>query len=164
WWGNACVDWPEMFEFFERRRLPARALVREIEFRTAGPGVSAWCHWAGVAAQHKAMQISKIEIRHDTAKRTFAGKPDNVPPRVFDRRRREAAGPPRGRRDGRRRETAPRPLAGDRLWLEHDGKKWRVTEPPSPSRKGPQRYGPFREVFRNRMLFVYGTKGTAAEN
>jgi hypothetical protein len=30
--------------------------------------------------------------------------------------------------------------------------------------KGPERYGPFKDAFRHRMVFVYGTKGTAAEN
>ena len=41
---------------------------------------------------------------------------------------------------------------------------WRVTDKPSPSLKSPERCGPFREAFRNRVLFVYGTRGTAAEN
>ena len=33
-------------------------------------------------------------------------------------------------------------------------------EPPSPATKGPHRYGPFKDAFRHRMLFVYGTTGT----
>src|SRR5207249_997563 len=33
-----------------------------------------------------------------------------------------------------------------------------------PSWKAPQRYGPFKEAFRNRVLFVYGTCGTPHEN
>ena len=31
-------------------------------------------------------------------------------------------------------------------------------------RKNPQRGGPFRDAFRNRVLFVYGTKGAPEEN
>jgi hypothetical protein len=30
--------------------------------------------------------------------------------------------------------------------------------------KGPKRNGPFKEAFNHRMVFVYGTRGTAAEN
>src|SRR5262249_24927367 len=35
---------------------------------------------------------------------------------------------------------------------------------PSPALKRPRRYGPFKDAFRNRMQFVYATKGSAAEN
>src|SRR5207248_4783492 len=35
WWGNACVDWPPVFEFFARRERPERAAVRRVSFRTA---------------------------------------------------------------------------------------------------------------------------------
>ena len=32
------------------------------------------------------------------------------------------------------------------------------------AQKGPERYGPFKDAFRNHVVFVYGTKGTPAEN
>jgi len=41
---------------------------------------------------------------------------------------------------------------------------WTVDAEPSPALKGPHRSGPFKEAFRNRMVLVHGTKGTAAEN
>jgi pimeloyl-ACP methyl ester carboxylesterase len=164
WWGNACVDWPEMFEFFGRRSIPASASVREVEFRTASPGVSGWCHWVGIDAQRKAMRVSKVEIRHDPAKRAFVGKTDNIARLVLDLAHLKDKGPLRVALDGEQLENIPWPLTGDRLWLEHDGKKWQVSEPPLASRKGMRRYGPFKDVFRSRMLFVYGTRGTAAEN
>ena len=51
------------------------------------------------------------------------------------------------------------------LRLVHDGAAWTVAEgPPSPDLKGPHRYGPFKDAFRNRMVFVYGTRGTPDEN
>jgi pimeloyl-ACP methyl ester carboxylesterase len=164
WWGNACVDWPEMFAFFGRRQVPARAAVRAVEFRTASPGVSGWCHWVGIDAQRKAMLLSKVEMRHDPGQRTFVGTTDNVARLVLDLAHLEGTGPVRVALDGDRLENIPWPRRGDRLWLEHDGKRWHVTEPPAPSRKGMRRYGPFKDVFRNRMLFVYGTRGAAAEN
>jgi hypothetical protein len=33
-----------------------------------------------------------------------------------------------------------------------------------PLKKGPQRYGTFKEAFNNKMIFVYGTKGNKEEN
>src|SRR5262249_27037396 len=66
--------------------------------------------------------------------------------------------------DGDQLENIPWPRRGDRLWLEHDGKRWQGTGPPATSRKGMRRYGPFKDLFRNRMLFVYGTRGAPAEN
>ena len=57
WWdvspepGADCVDWAPMFDFFARHRLPADGEVREVDFSTANPGVSARCHWAEIGAQ-----------------------------------------------------------------------------------------------------------------
>src|SRR5262249_4636781 len=51
WWGNACVDYPALFDFLEKHTIPERYNVHEVEFVTASPGVSAWSHWAGIEAQ-----------------------------------------------------------------------------------------------------------------
>jgi hypothetical protein len=48
--------------------------------------------------------------------------------------------------------------------VKRDQDKWSLTTAPAPSAKGPHRYGPFRDAFRNRMVFVYGTRGTPTEN
>ena len=78
WWGNPCVDWPEMFDFFSRRSRPQRSEVRHVEFATASPGVSADCHWATIEQQQKAFKLSSVHLTHDPEKRRFAGKTDNV--------------------------------------------------------------------------------------
>jgi hypothetical protein len=52
-----------------------------------------------------------------------------------------------------------------RVWLVRSGVTWSVARSPAPpSRKGPLRQGPFKEAFRNRFVFVVGTKGTLEEN
>ncbi len=51
-----------------------------------------------------------------------------------------------------------------RVWLARVEEKWRSIEQPPLSDKGPHRYGPFKEAFNRRMIFVYGTAGTAEEN
>jgi hypothetical protein len=48
--------------------------------------------------------------------------------------------------------------------LSRDGDKWDSAARPDSTVKGPHRYGPFKEAFKHRMLFVYGTAGTPEEN
>jgi hypothetical protein len=54
--------------------------------------------------------------------------------------------------------------ASKRIWLQHTAGKWAIIPSPSLALKGPHRYGGFKDAFRHRFLFVYGTKGTLAEN
>jgi hypothetical protein len=61
-------------------------------------------------------------------------------------------------------QTIQAPLQKGTAWLYRSGEAWSAGAPPSPSLKGPRRSGPFKDAFRNRMLFVYGTKGNADEN
>jgi hypothetical protein len=51
-----------------------------------------------------------------------------------------------------------------RIALERIGDQWKVVTECDPTGKNPQRYGPLREAFNHRMLFVYATQGTPAEN
>ena len=51
-----------------------------------------------------------------------------------------------------------------RFWLARERETWTaLSEPPSLRLKGPHRYGPFKDAFRNRFVLVYGTRGTPAE-
>ena len=65
------------------------------------------------------------------------------------------------RLDGQEIKAVPQ---GPTLWLYKKDAAWTVGDAPSPALKGPRRSGPFKDAFRNRMIFVYGTKGTAEEN
>ncbi len=55
-------------------------------------------------------------------------------------------------------------LDGPTIWLAREGGHWKRAERPSPTLKGPERSGPFRDAFRRRVQLVYGTRGTAEEN
>jgi dienelactone hydrolase len=56
------------------------------------------------------------------------------------------------------------PADHKRLHLTRDADTWQVTDAPAATAKGPHRYGPFKDAFRHRILFVYGTAGTEEEN
>jgi dienelactone hydrolase len=181
WWGNACVDWEPMFEFFQHHVRPETAAVRHIEFHTASPGVSASSHWVAIEAQTRQLEPSSVDISLDPKTRRFSGTTDNVARlcidlTAFSQQSLQAENAPEGEivlpagepltleLDGQTLENIPWPEAGTRIWLRHDGEQWTVVSQPGPDVKGPQRYGPFKQVFRHRFIFVYGTQGTAEQN
>jgi predicted esterase len=164
WWGNPCVDWPEMAEFFQHRARPERGAVRTVEFATASPGVSADYHWATIEAQQKAFQISSVKLSHDPTKRSFAGSTANVARLSLDLAHLPAGKPVEITLDGQKLGGVEWPKDGTRVWLERDKEKWAAGAKPQAAVKNPTRCGPFRDAFRNRVLFVAGTKGSAAEN
>jgi poly(3-hydroxybutyrate) depolymerase len=166
WWGNACVDWPPLFEFLARHTLPEWGAVRAVDFRTANPGVSADCHWLRIELQEKALLVSRATLTNDPVKRTFAGTTENVAALALDVGHMNGGDPVTVTLDGQKLEL-PWPRAETRIHLlrnETTGGKWTVTNPWGSAFKGPARSGPFRDAFRNRMVFVYGSRGTAEEN
>jgi hypothetical protein len=166
WWGNACVDWPPLFEFLARHTLPDRAAVRSVDFRTANPGVSADCHWLTIELQEKSLRVSRATFTHDPDKRSFAGTTENVAGLALDVGHLSKDKPVTVTIDGNKLEV-PWPDQGTRVYLvrnENTAGRWAVTNGWGPALKGAQRSGPFRDAFRNRMVFVYATHGTAEEN
>ncbi|MBA4190617.1 MAG: alpha/beta hydrolase [Planctomycetaceae bacterium] len=164
WWGNECMDWPPIFEFFANHELPERAAVRRVEFRTANPRVSADCHWLRLESQLKALLISKGEFTVDPEKRVFRGTTENVSRLSLDVGVLTPGKPFSVQLDGQGLDGIPWPKDELRAWFARDGEKWVLTPKPSEEVKGPHRAGAFKDAFRNRVLFVYATKGTPAEN
>jgi poly(3-hydroxybutyrate) depolymerase len=167
WWGNACVDWPPLFDFLGRHTLPERAAVKAVDFRTANPGVSADCHWLTIEWQEKALRVSRVNLRHDPEKRTFTGETENVSLLSLDFGHLAKGKPVTVTLDGNTLYV-PWPEKGERVGFVRNVRtegKWVVTTPGAgTAMKGPHRSGPFRDAFRNRMVFVYGTQGTPEEN
>ncbi len=165
WWGSECVDWPPLFEFLRRHTLPRPEEVRRVDFVTASPGVSARCDWAEVGARAHAFRPSAVRLTLDPRRGAFAGTTENVTRLALDPSALPAGKSVHVELDGQAVGELPRPAGGGRLWLVRDGAgKWSAAAEPAAALKGPHRCGPFKEVFRNRVLFVYGTKGSAAEN
>lgn len=175
WWdasdepGASCVDWPPMFDLFARRRIPPAGEVRQIDFTTMNPGVSARCYWARVDQQLRSLAPSRIELRLDPGARRISGKTENV-----SRLTLTVGGlvqpdsPVRLELDDTKLE-APWPAAGA-LHLARSGEAarpaeltWQLAELVPAAEKNPARAGPFKDAFRNNVLFVYGTAGTPEE-
>jgi dienelactone hydrolase len=183
WWGNECVDWPPLFEFLKERARPADAEVKRVEFVTANPGISSRSRWIEVLAQAKPLEYSKIAIERDETGKMFKGTTENVERLAIDilpvpvkPGAGGTAGPEAvkvaGRKagdvitielDGSKIEAAGVPETG-RIYLERNDKGWHAGGPSGPAMKGPHRAGGFKDAFRHGFLFVYGTKGDAAED
>jgi predicted esterase len=172
WWGRACVDWPPLFEFLREHALPPANAVQRVEFVTASPGVSARAHWVTIEEQIRAFAPSSVHLRFDPAHFRFRGTTENVGRLTLDVSR--ALGDRKAERtvavelDGQTIASAAvlTSSSGERpIWLARSAGKWSALPAAAPaSRKSPARQGPFKEAFRNRFLFVIGTKGTPAEN
>ncbi|MBI1178400.1 prolyl oligopeptidase family serine peptidase [bacterium] len=169
WWDNsdepgaACVDWPPMFDFFARHRLPADDEVRQVNFTTMNPGVSATDHWVTIAQQQHALQASRVNIEFDPQKRRFTGTTKNVATLELRFPARSEAGDLILALDDHSQTNA---VAAGRtnIWLHRVGEDWETGTAPAASEKGPNRAGPFKEAFQHRMVFVYATHGTPEEN
>jgi hypothetical protein len=168
WWGGECVDWPPLFDFLKQHRRPAAKDVRRVEFATASPGVSARCDWATIGAQIHPLQTSSINVQLDPEKGEIVGQTRNVACLTLDlgaiKPGDDAATISIGLDEQKKIENIPWPKEDSPIRLVRAGDDWSVQDRPVAGVKGPRRYGPFKDAFRNRMIFVYGTKGTPEEN
>lgn len=170
WWdvsdepGVDCVDWMPILDFFARHRLPTSDSVRRVEFTTMSPGVSARCHWVSIEMQEQQMKPSSVNLRYDPGKRRFVGTTSNVARLSLHLEHVKPGAPISVELDGQVIANISYPSRERQLWLVKEGGQWKLSAAPSPAIKSPQRYGGFKNVFTNRPVLVYGTKGTPEEN
>ena len=173
------MDWAPLFDFFARLCPPDDSPnVRQMDFVTAGPGVSAACDWATILQQQHPLQPSRISLRYDPGQRRFVGTTENVASLALRLDTLSLNGPLTLDIDGKKLAHVALPSSASSvpnasallaaststLYLTQGANGWQMSEPLSATAKTPERGGLFKQAFRNRMLFVYGTKGTPEEN
>ncbi|MFG0283791.1 MAG: prolyl oligopeptidase family serine peptidase [Phycisphaerales bacterium JB039] len=173
WWGNQCMDWPPLFDFLRQNVRPADVDIRSFEFVTVNPGISDSCYWISVLRQQRQRAPSRVRASIDPEERIVRLETENIEGLRIDLNPFGAAGagepilapgaPVKITLNGTEIET-PWPADGAiEIGVDMDG-SWSVRGPLAPWYKGPHRSGMFKDAFRNRMLFVYGTQGTPEEN
>lgn len=170
WWdssdepGAYCVDWPPMFDFFSKRRIPETRQIRNVNFTTANPGVSSESFWACIYSQITPLQFSKININYDPHRNRFIGDTENVHILRLKTDFLLSKNNISVIIDGQRIENIN--LSDDEqfLWLEFSGNKWQIISEPNENCKSPHRNGMLKDALRNHMVFVYSTKGSQQEN
>jgi len=167
WWsigdepGARCVDWPGIFDTFAQRRIPAASEVREISFTTANPGVSARDHWVTIQQQEHAWQVSNVSLAADHFRREIRGTTQNVSRLTL----RTDALAPSGEVSISIDGTSPFKVKNaPEVHLARVSGKWESAGPVVASEKNPARSGGVKDIFGNRVRFVYGTSGSAEEN
>lgn len=166
WWGNQCVDWDPLFAFLKWHTTPDPAKAARFVFTTADPGVNSRCHWLGVEQQQRWGGLTRveanaggagIELKTDNALLVsidFAPLMGGAEPLLAAEADDEASSV--------RVEIDESEIALDRssaaglvrFRRSSDG-AWSVAEL-SPTEKNPQQTGPFKNAYRNRMVFVVG--------
>ncbi len=170
WWdyspepGADAVDWRQIFEFFSRHTLPPLEAVREVNFTTGNPGISAWSKWAGIEAQISPLAVSNVHLILDPLLRRFSGTTSNVERLALNVSGLSAGTPINFEIDGQKLEGLPYPDREPIVRLQRANGAWKPLTEVNLAHKSPLRSGNFKEAFKNRVLFVYGTQGTAEES
>ena len=172
WWddsdeaGAACVDWPPMFDFFARHRRPSGHDLRELDFATVNPSDASRHHWLEILSQEQPLAPSRARIRLDPHARRFVGTTENVRSLALEVPPGTAEHAFELRLDlGTEGEGAPLRMKADESGRIVLTKLLGAWQPGTLATDGkhPQRGGPFQHVFRHRVVFVYGTKGSEDE-
>lgn len=175
WWdisdepGADCVDWAPLFDFFAHHAIPPDASLRRIQFVTVNPAVSARSHWVTILAQEHPLQPSVVDLQCDPGKRRITGSTTNVARLQLSLPLLVPGAPLHLELDGQKIEDIAWPAAapktaGPVLLAARQDDHWQLQAAFPPAEKNPLRSGPFREAFRNHMIFVYATQGTGEEN
>ncbi len=173
WWGNECVDWPPIFDFFKRNVKPDTSDVRRVEFTTASPTVSPTCDWVTIHQAQKWFEPCKVDLTFDKEKATLTGTTQNVAMLSIDRSQlSQAAGDVTVTLDGQSiripsllRGHSPDPNKGwwHRVALVRNGDTWRHDDLPVAPLAVANDRG-FKSAFRNHLVLIYATQGTPDEN
>ena len=156
WYGDTCVDWGPLFSYFKWHTIPADSSVKVVDFTTASTAISSRYHWVQVLQQEHALEYSRVQLRREGNK--ISGTTENVKVLALDLK--DFAGDVSLILDG---HVMIYRVGAKTLYLKRD-KSWSVGEAPVETNKGVLRNGTLKEAFNHRMVFVYGTVGTAEEN
>lgn len=153
-----------MFDLFRGRKLNDPSEMREIDFTTANPAISSKFHWLHVLAQTRALEPSTVKLTYDPEAASIRGTTTNVSRLSIDLDLLPPATQWTVELDGERFEVSCSADGEEKAWFERVGEEWVQAKAAAPEEKSPERGGPFKEAFRNHVVLVYGTHGTAEEN
>lgn len=162
WWGNECVDWPPLFDFFKNHEQLELQDLKEINFSTSCPGISAQSRFVTIWQQEQTLDISNIKVEQDIQNKKIIVNTENVLLLKLDLNHLQAGQPFQVICEQDSFKIDPGSIPEVFILKTKDG--WQLSGQPSLDEKGPHRYGLFKEAFNNNVVFVYGTSGTKEEN
>jgi poly(3-hydroxybutyrate) depolymerase len=162
WFGDQSVDWKPLFDFFQWHRILPDSAVNSIDFTTANPGISSTYRWASIEQQQQPLRYSRMQLTRRG--QAITGTTANVALLKLALTGFAAKTSVTITLDGSLTLTCTTQSDQDTLFLHQANGQWTQTQRPDAGQKGPHRNGTFKDAFNNRMVFVYGTKGTKEEN
>jgi pimeloyl-ACP methyl ester carboxylesterase len=168
WWdtndepGASCVDWPPMFDMFARRRIPSINETRNVQFKTASPGISSKNGPIEILNLLKDGEFGEIQASSDPHLGIVTVKTSNV--RSFEIDKSFHYGQTgKVSIDGQIIEY-PKETERKTYRFTRTGDFWESIQQVDRREKRPEAYGPFKNAFNNRFVYVVGTNGTQEEN
>ena len=156
WYGNHSVDWDPIFNFFKQRSIKENNDIKKYEFFTGSPGVSATSHFITIHQQEKPFKTSSFNFSKEEG---YKLNTDNVALIEVDFSALKAT------KTSIKMDDTQLEIQNDKnVFFKKVNEKWQITSSPSLKEKGPHRNGGFKDAFRNNVIFVYATNGTATEN
>lgn len=162
WFGDHSVDWKPLFDFFKWHQMPVDSSVNTVDFTTANPGISAGYRWASIEQQSQPLLYSRIQLNRRG--RSISGTTSNVSLLKLALTNVDPKASVTITLDGTPAVTYTPRTDQDTLFLRRENGQWTPAQRPDSGQKSPHRNGTFKDAFNNRMVFVYGTKGTKEEN
>lgn len=164
WFSDESVDWAPIFDYFKWHTIPVDTAVKEIDFSTANPAISSAFHWAAIHQQEMPLKYSRIRLERSGDLKQIKGITENVARLSFSLKGMQRGDVLSVRLDQSAVISYTVKAPGDNLYLKKIAGNWELSQKPGYGEKGQFRNGTFKEPFNNKMVFVYGTKGNAAEN
>lgn len=156
WYGSHSLDWYKIFNFFKERTLRNPTEIKNLEFYTGSPGVSATSNFITIHQQKKPFEVSSFNFSKESS---FKIETENVELLEIDLTKLS--------------DTITsvsvdgidfNVVSNSKVFLTAKNGTWTVVNTPSLQEKGPHRNGGFKDAFRHNMVFVYATKGSTIEN
>lgn len=158
WYSNESVDWKPIFDYFRWHSVPAPAEVKQLEFHTASPAITAKDYWVTVNQQDTAYAFSSVSFKQTA--NGLEGTTSNVASLTFDLPALKLPAEATITIDG---ETIQADGSQPAVLQKQSG-KWALIDELPATEKYPSRYGGFKQAFNNKMVFVYATGGSKEEN
>jgi dienelactone hydrolase len=161
-WFGGSVDWPGIFDLFKSSRLKSSAEKDEVHFATVNLAASSRAWWVQVLQQEKALAPTRVRFRR--AGTRLIGTTENAAAIRFESEAFAKGANPRVIEiDGQSLSIPnvvdpPTPVI-----LKKARGAWVATAGRLEGEKRPEQMGPFKEAFKNRFRYVYGTSGRPVE-
>ncbi len=156
WYGNHSLDWYKIFNFFKERTLKNPNDIKNLEFYTGSPGVSATSNFITIHQQKTPFEVSSFNFSKE---HLFKIETDNVSLLEIDLTL--------------LKDTISviyvdekefEVNKNEKIFIKSINGEWAISKTPLLKEKGPHRNGGFKDAFRHNVVFVYATKGSKIEN